>query len=295
MAGDAINTALITQFSADVHLQAQQSQARLRSAVKIKPMTGDDFAYDGIGIVEASEQAARHQPVVFSDIDHTRRKITRRRFVLTLPIDAHDVRGMLLNPQGEYAAACGRAMERVFDRVVIESLFAAVLTGRAMGTSVSFASDGGQTVTATAGLTYEKLLEARQNFIDKEVGNEAKEDFVFGISGDEHTALMKENELTNGDFSRQYVVDQGEITRAAGFSIVLFGGTVNNPLLTVSGGVRDNFIMSKRGICVGMSKEMGLKVEPRPDLVETTQVQITFDLGAVRTEGLLVQKLTTTD
>jgi len=37
-----------------------------------------------------------------------------------------------------------------------------------------------------------------------------------------------------------------------------------------------------------------LKVEPRPDLIEVTQVQIVFDLGAVRTEGVLVQKVNTT-
>jgi len=31
------------------------------------------------------------------------------------------------------------------------------------------------------------------------------------------------------------------------------------------------------------------------ELVETTQVQIVFDLGATRTEGKLIQKVTTTD
>ena len=53
--------------------------------------------------------------------------------------------------------------------------------------------------------------------------------------------------------------------------------------------------MSSRALCVGMSKEMGIKIDNRPDMVETTQVQIVFDLGAVRTEGVLIQKVTTTD
>src|SRR3990167_5294116 len=166
MAVPEIDNALITQFSAQVHVAAQQMRARLRDKVMIKQMVGDVFAYDGLGAVEAIEQTGRHQPVQFSDISHTRRKIARRRFTLTLPIDASDVRGALLNPQSEYAGACARAMERVFDRIVVEAMFAAVLTGRDMGTSVTVANDDGDTINATAGTTYEKLLETTRLFLD---------------------------------------------------------------------------------------------------------------------------------
>ena len=295
MSMEQIDNALITQFSDSVHVAAQQIRARLRGYVQVKQMTGDVFAYDGLGTVEAYEVLGRHQPVTFSEIDHKRRKIARRRWTLTLPIDSSDVRGMLSNPQSDYAMACVRAMERVFDRIVVEALFATVYTGREFGTSVTYATDGGLTVTATTGLTYEKLLEISQNFIDNEVGNDTPETIVMGITGDEHTALMKEQELVSGDFSRQYVIDRGQITQAAGMHLVKFAGAITNPILNVSGGVRDCFVMSTRGMCVGMSKEMGLKIEERPDLIETTQVQITFELGAVRTEGILVQKVTTTD
>ena len=295
MPGESIDNALVIQFSDNVHVAAQQLRARLRSATRLIQMSGETFAYDGLGAIEATEVIGRFQPVVFSDADHTRRKIARRRFVLTLPIDAADVRSILINPQSDYAMACVRAMERVYDRVVVEALFASVLTGRDMGPSVTFANDGGQTVTATAGLTYEKLLEIRQNFMDKEVGNDVPEPFVFGISGDEMTALMKEIELVSGDFTRQFAIEGGDLVKAAGLELIVFGGGVTNPILSVLSGVRDCFAMSKRGMVVGMSKEMSLKIEPRSDLIETTQVQIIFDLGAVRTEGVLVQKVTTTD
>jgi hypothetical protein len=185
MAVPTIDAALITGFSAQVHVAAQQSKARLRDKVQVKQIVGDNFAYDGLGEVEAIEQTGRHQPVVFSDIEHTRRKIARRRFTLTLPIDASDVRGALMNPGSEYPGACARAMERVFDRIVVEAMFAAVLTGRAMDTSVTFANDNGDTINATAGLTYEKLLEANRLFTDDEVGNDMPERMVLGISGDE--------------------------------------------------------------------------------------------------------------
>jgi hypothetical protein len=295
MAVPTIDAALVTQFSTQVHVAAQQMKARLRDKVQIKQMSGDLFAYDGLGAIEAIEQTGRHQPVVFSDIVHTRRKIARRRFTLTLPIDASDVRGALINPGSEYPAACARAMERVFDRIVVEAMFAAVLTGRDFGTSVTFANDDGDTINATAGLTYEKLLEANRLFLDDDVGTDMPEKMYLGLSGDEHEDLMLETELVSGDFSRQYAVDKGRLVSAAGYELVPFAAAATNPILAVASSVRDCFMMSPRAMCVGMSKDVSVKIQERPDLHETTQVELVFELGAVRTEGKLIKKVQTTD
>lgn len=291
-----IDNVLVTQFSDTVHVAAQQATARLRPFVKTVPMKGESFAYDGMDSVEATERHGRYEPVVFSDINHWRRKISRRRFTVALPIDAADVRSVLLDPQGAYAQAVVRAMTRVFDRVVVEAMFADVYTGKNMDTPVSFASDNGLTVNATAGFTYEKILEISKNFTDAEVGNENQERFCMGVTGSEHEALMKETELTSGDYTRQFVVEKGSIEYACQFKLVKFAGgsTIANPILGVSGGVRSCFAMTDKAMVVGMSKEMGLKIENRPDLHETTQVVIEFDFGAVRTEGKLIQKVTTT-
>lgn len=290
----SIDTLLITQFSDMLHVKSQQIRARLRPHVTIKPMVGDVFAYDGLGTVEAREVVGRIQATQFDSIDHLRRKIRRRRFVVTLPIDASDVRGMLLNPQGPYAEASIRAMERQFDRVGIESAFADVQTGREFDTTVSFATDGGLTINATAGTTYEKLLEIQKNWRNNEVGNEVKEKKLLLITGDEEDALMKEAELISGDFSRQFVVDQGEITKAVGLDLIVYGADVPNPLLAVASGTRDCIAMTGRGLCYGLSKAMSVSLKDRSDYVETNQVQIIGELGAVRTEGLLVQKFQTT-
>lgn len=295
MPGESIDNAMVIQFSDQVHNAAQQTKARLRPYVQILQMTGDVFAYDGLGSVEASEIFGRHQPVQFSDIEHKRRKMARRRFAVTLPIDASDVRGVLVAPESQYAMACARAMERVFDRVVVGAMFADVLTGRDFGTTVTFANDGGKTVDATGGITYEDLLTINQNWMDAEVGNELPITKILSVTGDEHTALMKETELVSGDYSRQYVVDAGEIQRANGINLLKFAGAITRPILDVTGGVRTNFAMAQGGMVVGMSKEMSIKIEDRNDLHETTQVEVVFELGSVRPDGLLIQKVTTTD
>ena len=290
----SIDKNLIIEFSDMVHQEAQQMQSRLKPYLQIKQMSGDVFAYDGLGRVDAREVSGRNVPATFDDIAHNRRKISRRRFVINLPIDASDVRGALLNPESEYAKAVAAGMMRQYDKVAYDAAFASVLTGRDFETTVTAATDGVLTVNATAGLTYEKLLELKQNFIDNDVGIDANEKVFLAIAGKEHTALMGELELISGDFTRQFAVEKGNITTALGMDIVQFAGSAPNPILSVSGGVRSCLAASSRGICVGVSKEMQIKIEDRPDLIETKQLQVIMEIGAVRTEGALVQKLTTT-
>lgn len=290
-----IDKVTVIQFSDDVHTRAQQIQSRLRPFVRIKQLRGKSYAYDGKGSIEAQELNGRFNPVIFSDLELTRRKIGRRRFSITLPIDGDDVNKILLNPDNEYAEACVMAMMRVFDRVGVEALFANVSTGEDFENTVTFAADGGLTVNATAGFTYEKLLEITQNFIDNDVGIENIETLLMGISGDEHTALMKETELTSGDFTRQFAIEKGRMIEALGMKMLLFAANATNPILSVAAGVRSNFAMSSRGLCYAMPKEFELKIQERSDIVDTRQVQINWTLGAVRTEGVLVQKVTSTD
>lgn len=290
-----IETAQVIQFSSAVHLAAQQMKARFAPLFEVKQLAGKVYAYDGIGSVEAQELNGRFNRVTFSDLKITRRKIGRRRFSLTLPFDEDDASKVLINQEKEFSQACAMAMARVYDRIGVEAAVASVYTGEEMDTAVTFATDGGQTVTATAGLTYEKLLEIIQNFIDADVGNDMMEDFIFCISGDEHTALMKEIELTSGDYNRQMNAEKGSVQDAVGMKIIKFAANAVSPILNVASGVRSCLAMSTRGLCYAMPKQFEIKVQDRTDLVQTKQVQVNWTLGAVRTEGVLVQKVTTTD
>jgi hypothetical protein len=290
-----IETAQVIQFSSAVHLAAQQMKARFAPLFEVKQLNGKVYAYDGIGSIEAQELNGRFNAVTFSDLKVTRRKIGRRRFSLTLPFDEDDASKVLINQEAEFSRACAMAMARVYDRIGVEASLATVYTGEDMDTAVAFATDGGATVTATAGLTYEKLLEIVQNFINNDVGNDMMEDFIFCISGDEHTALMNEIELISGDYNRQGNVEKGQIQEAVGLKLIKFAASATNPVLNVTGGVRSNIAMSTRGLCYAMPKQFEIKVQERTDLVQTKQVQVNWTLGAVRTEGVLVQKVTTTD
>jgi len=143
-------------------------------------------------------------------------------------------------------------------------------------------------------LTYEKLLEIDQNFINNAVGFTGRKRKVLTLTGKEHTALMGEAELTSGDYTRQFAVENGEMQKALGYDLVKFPASVPYPILTVSGGERFLLAATEGAFCVGVSKEMSVKVMERNDYIETHQVQIVMEIGAVRTEGALVQKVRTT-
>jgi len=286
-----IDKAQIIQFSDKIHVLSQQMNARFRPYVPVIPMTGDVYAYDGLGVIDADEVSGRIIKTNFSTIDHTRRKIARRRFTVTLPIDQSDVRGKLTDPQGDYAKAVIRAMNRVFDRVVADAAYADVLSGRDFETTITYASEG-TTVDATAGVTYEKLLETTKNYQNNDV--DMDETCLLAVTGTEIEALMKEAELISGDYTRQFAVEKGTIATAAGHKLIVFGANAPLPVLSVSGGTRSCISMKPRGIAVGLSKEFSVTVDRRPDYVELKQVQVVGQLGAVRTEGDLVQKFNTT-
>jgi hypothetical protein len=285
----------VIQFSDGVHQKAQQTKARLSGIFQVKQLKGKSYAYDGVGSVEAQELNGRFNTVNFSDLQITRRKIGRRRFSLTLPIDEDDISKVLLNPEQEYQKACAMAMSRVHDRIGIEASLASVVTGEDFDTTVTFTNDGGSTIDATSGLTYEKLLEMGRTFIDNDVGNDMVEDIIFCISGDEHEALLKETELISGDYTRSFNVEKGSIQEAVGMRLIKFAAGATNPVLSVTGGTRDCVAMSSRALCYAMPKQFEIKVQERSDLVQTNQVQVNWTLGAVRTEGVLVQKVQTTD
>jgi hypothetical protein len=290
-----IDTALAIQFADQVHTNGQQMKTRTRDIVTTVPMSTQDMTVETLDSLEAIEITSRHQKTQGQDIVHGRRRLRMREFRCTIYLDNKDEVSVLIDPERNYAASVARAMYRQFDRIVVDAALASVYTGKDMTTLVTAANDGVQTVDATAGLTYEKLLEITENFMDAEIGTEMEEDIFLLHSGEEHTDMMQETELTSGDFSREFVIEKGKITRAAGLNLKHFGANVSNPILPVSAGnVRSCIAIASGGVQIGLAKEAEVYVDIRADLNRAKQVQAVLMLGGVRKEGPRVQLVNTT-
>lgn len=285
----------IRQFEDDVHHEMQQSTSRLLPWCEQTTIEGENKAIDSMGEVELSEVTGRHQQINEVVPEHKRRKLQPRRYAAAILVDTNDILSVLMDPDKEYRKALTAAIWRRVDRIITTAAHADVLTGKEFGTTTTFAQDGGKTVDATAGLTYAKMLELIKNFTNNEVGNDGVLDAVLALTGDEEETMMQISELTSGDFSRQFAVDNGKLMAALGMGVVKFGADVQNPILSVTSGTRDNICMQKGGVKFGMKQQVQIEVEKLPERTQTFKIEAILNAGAVRKEGVMVQKFQTTE
>lgn len=301
MAANPVNgtqdTTRIREFSERVHVEAQQMLSRIKEKAEIRYFKGKDMAYDGLGTIEAVEANSRFAELDFADLEHKRRQILPKRYQCTLAIEGRDQMEALFNIQNAYEKHVAAAMVRQFDRVGIEALTADINTGENFQTAVTAAADGVVTVDATAGMTYDKLLEIDENFINQDLGIDM-ENFrkCLAISGKEHTDLMKEIELVSGDYSRDFAVEKGRIQRAAGFDLIKYAAGAATPVLAEGNpaGQRTCVAWTEGALVYGMHSDFDIEIRPLPQYVNVTAVIITGTFGAVRTEGSRVVQVQTT-
>jgi len=219
-----------------------------------------------------------------------------RDFRTTLLLDQFDELQVLIDPARGYAEAVARSIMRQYDRLVLSRALGTVNVGRNLDQTITAVQDGVVTVGANAtGLTFDKLVELHETFINAEVGTDLQEELFLCITGAQHADLMKENELTSRDFTNagngsmtgQTAIDKGVMTKAAGFNLIVFGAgsTVPNPMLSKTGNIRHCIAFARSGMAVGMNKDLGVRVDNRPDRNNAQQVQASIYFDAIRTEG----------
>lgn len=293
---DTIPQAQIIQFSQNVYRAIQQNQARTRPFVNLVPLNAKQLMMPRVGTVELQDITGRFPDIQFSDIEWGNRALQGYRRGAAIPIDEWDVQKMLLDPKAELVVALAAACERKFDRVVLEALLASVYTGEFGTTILSAASDGVVQVDATAGFTYNKLLEIDQKFKQVGVGLEMPERIALYITEQEHVQLMKEGMLVSGDFSHQYVIDKGGMTRALSFELIMYGSDeagANSPMLKEAGGVRSCIAAASGAVTVGVTKQWDIKREPRNEKWDTDQLLAGGIMGATRMDGKKVIEVLT--
>jgi len=290
----SIGDVLITKFSDSIYERAQQIQARTRQCADIVQVQAENMYFPRIASFEASLLNTRFPEIQPADVLWDNRVMQTNRIGVAVFVDQWDVERMLSDPQSELAKRAGEALEREFDRIYIGALNATVYTGRTGATQVTAATDGVLTTDATAGLTYEVLLQISANYQSNEVGIETMDEKFLLISEQEHQQLMKEGTLISGDFTRQYVVEDGYMIQAMDFKIIRFGSNVTIPMMPVSGTTRTCFSVVKGGVKVGITDAWDVRQEDRNDRWKTKQILADGVIGAVRMEGVKVQLVTTT-
>jgi hypothetical protein len=291
-------------FIDSFHELAQQTQSKLvaSNAIKFLPSKGKTNNMARIGRIELTEVDTRNPDKQYGDYNLDNRQFTKRRFTKTIQVDAlYDINELLKDPTSDILRQLNSAKERVIDRIAVSAALGDVLVGApdAAASSVTAANDGVLTVDASSGFVYAIVQAITENYINNEVDMSVFAGATICATGSENTDLMAEEKFINNDYISGNVVDGMTAKNAGGYRVVLFAGSVNggitvtNPILTEGATLRDCVVMAPKSIAMAM--EIGdMGVSKSATKVNSNDITIDLWINAMRTEGVLVQKIETT-
>jgi len=281
----------------------QQTKSRLVGAGVAMFMSSDGKTHNvaRIGRLELDQVDGRNPDKQIEDYSLDNRQFSKNRFTKTIIVDAKDdINELIADPRSNILRELNNAKERVIDRVIIDAAVGAVLTGApdSTPTSTSAATDGVISIDASAGLTYEKIQEVTQNFINNDFDYEDFIGSVIAISGSENTDLMGETEFINNDYISGRPVEDGVMKSAGKYKMIMFAGsdgtvTPKNPVLNEGATLRKCVVLAPQSIAVAMELS-DLSVTKSATKVNSYEITIDYWIGAMRTEGVKVQILSTT-
>jgi hypothetical protein len=282
-------------YASDVWTNMQQKQSRLSSMCSMDSTQSDLKTYDNTESVEATEMTSSFAEVIPTDLANGRREIRTRLFSVAFEMNELDMERIKDGKEGQkqrLSAASGYALNRKLDRVLYEAHLADITVwndkhGNSKST-LTYTQDGVRTVDATGGVTYEDLLKVKENFIDDEVMEAGG--MYMTCTGVEHTDLMSETELTSGDFTRQFVIEKGEIENALGIQLIKFGANANQPIIDVNGSnERLNVVAVKGAVTYVVKTKPQVQISEIPTKIKTYLMKVFMEVNAIRREGKLVQ------
>lgn len=300
----SIDQAALLNFKDSFFELAQQTKSKLvqNNVFVFLPSKGKTNNMARIGRVELAEVSTRNPDKAYGDYALDNRQFSKRRFTRTIQIDAkYDINELLKDPTSDILKQLNNAKERVIDRIGVAAAIGPVLTGApdSTPTSTSAATDGVITVDASSGLTYEKVQEITENFINNELEYSMFQGSVLCITGTENTDLMGEEEFINSLYIDGKPVGAGVASTAGTYRVQLFAGsktggvTVLNPILPEGTTLRSCVVLAPESVAIAM--ELGdMSVDKSANKVNSWDITIDFWINAMRTEGVRVQIVSTT-
>lgn len=282
---DAITTASVQQYRANVELLLQQKESRLRNAVTVGSYVGKAASVvEQFGEATAVQRTSRHSDTPLLSLSQDKRWVFPSDYEWASLIDNQDRLRAIIELTSPYAMAGAAAMNRVMDDVILAAIFGTNYTGENGTTSETFGTVGSGTYDVgvntggtASSLNVAKLQGAIRILMTANKG-ELMEPVYGAISSYEHDALLKEVQVHNKDYGGTAVLVDGKVKRFMGIDFII------TERLTITSGNRLIPIWLKSGMHLGMWDGVTAKISERNDKGHATQVYLAMTLGATRTQ-----------
>lgn len=214
----------VQQYATNIELLLQQKNSRLNQMVMMGNHVGEQASpVDQIGSIEMQEPAGRFAPIGRVDAAVDRRWVLPSDYDLPQLIDSFDKLRLLQDPTSSYVQNAMAAINRQYDKIILQAFFADAKTGKAGGTTTSFLAGNQVSVSlgaaAATGLNVKKLREAKRILMSHDVDVDAEQIYC-AITADEHDDLLAEAQVVSTDFNDKPVLVEGKITRFLGINFV---------------------------------------------------------------------------
>ncbi len=280
-----ITTAFVEQYKANVYHLVQQKGSKLRGAVRIESITGENAFFDQIGSVAAQLRTSRHSDTPRMDTPHSRRRVSLADYVWSDLIDKQDKVRMLIDPTSEYAQAAMWALGRSMDDVILAAVDGVAYTGVDGSTQTSYDSNmtvDVQTVwpgvtAADTGLNLAKLIECRKKLAENDV--DPDEEVFVAVNGRQISSLLKDERVVSGDYNSALPLVSGQISKVGGCTLIPC-----NRIGADGNGDDKVPYWTRSGLLMATGQDMTGRISERDDKNYSTQVYASMSIGATRME-----------
>jgi len=271
-----ITKAFVEQYSSNIQMLSQQKGSILRDKVRIESVTGANAFFDQIGSVTATLRTSRHSDTPRVDVPHARRRVTLSDYEFADLIDDLDKVRMLVDATSSYAQATAYAMGRAMDDAIIAAALGTAQTGTTGATPTVLPAGQKIVEAGTAGLTVDKLRQAKQIIDLADVDPSLPRHII--VSPKQITDLLGTIEVTNSDYNVVKALAQGDVNSFMGFNFC-----VSNRL-AIATNKRKCIAFVSDGIALGVGKDSTARIDERADKGYATQVYYSAAFGATRME-----------
>ena len=273
----------VNQFSATVHLLAEQKTSRLRKTVRIEPVVGESFAVETVGgIDKANTVLELHGDTPLNNTPHARRWGFMVDYDVADLIDKQSRVKLLITPDSIYVRRHAGTMGRSVDDEVLRALENSAATGKT-GTTLVALPAAQKIASGSVGLTVSKLIQAKEILDASEV-----DEFIprfFLVAAKQLRNLLEDDKVTSSDFNTVKALVHGEINEYLGFTFV------RTERMTKSGSDRLCYAYAMDAITLGIADEPKSVASPRPDKRMAQQIYTWGTWGAVRVEDKMVVEI----
>lgn len=275
-----IPVSFVQQFSANVHLLAEQRYSRLRATVMTEQVTGESWAIETMGGIDAANQVTtRHGDTPLNSTPQARRWGYIKDYDVADLIDKPDKAKLLIDPTSYYTMRHAGTMGRSIDDACIAAIGGVASTGHT-GTGTASLSGSQLIADGSTGLTIDKIMQAKQVLDHNEV-DEFYQRYAW-VTSRQVRDLLNDDKVTSADFNSIQALVQGKIDTWLGFKFV------RTERLILASSVRNCYFFAQPGVRLGLQREPSSEVNVRPDKRNSMQVYTSGGWGAVRVEDAMV-------